>query len=341
MPQVRFTYSTAITIPLLLGRVWKQLTLMLISLYAFEEFARAVGLWQERRHIWWARLLIVVLYVPVVSDRYGIFMAMPAYILLFSFVIAVMRDTYEGMIQRTSLTALGVLYFGWFTAHMGFLLNFADGAAALLVMLMLVVLNDASAYLIGSTIGRHKLSPNLSPNKTAEGMLGAMAVTVTATFALAWALPPMPTPLLALLGLLIALGGTLGDLDIGTPRGEYVVVLEGADPAEAAVDDDTVREALRFLELQGALRIKAGPGGGEHVVLEQALDTPCNGLRGAVLHQQSRAPVLQNLFRSAAAGRHDRLARGERLQTPLDMQMVRERYVDRINLRIVQQRFVA
>ncbi len=39
------------------------------------------------------------------------------------------------------------------------------------------------------------------------------------------------------------------------------------DPEHRMVDDlgvarATVREALRFLELQGALRIKAGPGGG-------------------------------------------------------------------------------
>lgn len=38
--------------------------------------------------------------------------------------------------------------------------------------------------------------------------------------------------------------GTLGDIDPGTPRGEYVVVLEGAPPADPA-DDDTVRAELR------------------------------------------------------------------------------------------------
>jgi phosphatidate cytidylyltransferase len=191
-----------------------QAALLLLSLYAFEEFARAVGLWRERRYMWWARGMIALVYVPVFLHRYGIFMAMPAYVILLAFIIAVARDIYRGMIQRTCLTALGVLYFGWFLAHLGFLMNFRGGAAALLAVLMLVVLNDASAYLIGSTIGRHKLSPNVSPNKTIEGMLGAMAVTMAATFALRWALPPLPLPLVLLLGLLIGLGGTLGDLSI-------------------------------------------------------------------------------------------------------------------------------
>jgi 16S rRNA (cytidine1402-2'-O)-methyltransferase len=39
--------------------------------------------------------------------------------------------------------------------------------------------------------------------------------------------------------------GTLGDIDIGGPRGEYVFVLEGAPVDDQPDDDDTVRAALR------------------------------------------------------------------------------------------------
>jgi 16S rRNA (cytidine1402-2'-O)-methyltransferase len=39
--------------------------------------------------------------------------------------------------------------------------------------------------------------------------------------------------------------GTLGDIDIGGPRGEYVFVLEGAPVDDQPVDDNTVRAALR------------------------------------------------------------------------------------------------
>ena len=39
--------------------------------------------------------------------------------------------------------------------------------------------------------------------------------------------------------------GPLGDLDIGAPRGEYVLVVEGAPVDDRPVSDDDVREALR------------------------------------------------------------------------------------------------
>ena len=39
--------------------------------------------------------------------------------------------------------------------------------------------------------------------------------------------------------------GTLGTVDVGTPRGEYVVVVEGRRTDDAPVDDDSIRRALR------------------------------------------------------------------------------------------------
>ena len=47
---------------------------------------------------------------------------------------------------------------------------------------------------------------------------------------------------------------TLGDVDVGEPRGEYVIVVAGAPTAETAVDDDVVRAALREELATGASR---------------------------------------------------------------------------------------
>lgn len=48
--------------------------------------------------------------------------------------------------------------------------------------------------------------------------------------------------------------GTLGDVDIGEPRGEYVLVVAGAPVVTARPDDDTVRAALRDELAAGASR---------------------------------------------------------------------------------------
>jgi 16S rRNA (cytidine1402-2'-O)-methyltransferase len=39
--------------------------------------------------------------------------------------------------------------------------------------------------------------------------------------------------------------GTLGSIEVGEPRGEYVVVLAGRRAEERVVDDDVIRNELR------------------------------------------------------------------------------------------------
>lgn len=42
----------------------------------------------------------------------------------------------------------------------------------------LIWINDTAAYLFGSWLGRHKMTPRLSPNKTWEGFIGGMLLTL-------------------------------------------------------------------------------------------------------------------------------------------------------------------
>ena len=209
-----FIMAPLITVPLILGRYWIQAAFLVMSLYAFEEYSRAVGLWRHRPHVWLARTCIVLIYVPVAISWFALFVAMPAYLIIIIFAFPVARDEYEGMIQRTCLTVLGVLYFGWFLAHLAFLMNVAAGRALLPAFLLVVVVNDSAAYLIGSSFGRRPLVPKMSPNKTVEGTLGALAITMGVMFAVRFALGEISLLHLLLLGFLLSVGGTVGDLTI-------------------------------------------------------------------------------------------------------------------------------
>lgn len=47
-----------------------------------------------------------------------------------------------------------------------------------LLVFFLLWINDSGAYIVGSLIGRHKLSPSISPNKTWEGFIGGCLLTI-------------------------------------------------------------------------------------------------------------------------------------------------------------------
>ncbi|MBS0622779.1 MAG: phosphatidate cytidylyltransferase [Verrucomicrobia bacterium] len=75
------------------------------------------------------------------------------------------------------------------------------------------VLTDMGGYFVGKGLGRRKLAPRLSPNKTIEGAIGGVVFGVG--FAILWRFAD-PTQaswgLIVIMGLLLSLGGQLGDL---------------------------------------------------------------------------------------------------------------------------------
>jgi phosphatidate cytidylyltransferase len=69
------------------------------------------------------------------------------------------------------------LAFRWTPTHG--LEPLSDTATSLILYLIIVVkISDVGAYLVGSSIGRHKLFPRISPGKTWEGLAGGLLVGV-------------------------------------------------------------------------------------------------------------------------------------------------------------------
>ncbi len=92
--------------------------------------------------------------------------------------------------------------------------GYFDGTFALLVFL-LIWINDTGAYLIGCTIGKHKLYPKVSPKKSVEGLLGGFVLTLALSFCIPLLLPSLEKMTLIsapIFGLIVAAMGTLGDL---------------------------------------------------------------------------------------------------------------------------------
>ena len=112
-----------------------------------------------------------------------------------------------------ALAVTGGLYVGLAGAHFILLRLLPDGERWLLLTLTGTWLADSGAYLIGSRMGRHKMTPTLSPKKSWEGLAGgvlfgmALNPIVSAWFGLPWLHG-------AALGLSGAIIGTLGDLSI-------------------------------------------------------------------------------------------------------------------------------
>jgi len=81
-----------------------------------------------------------------------------------------------------------------------------------LASIITVVVTDVGAYATGLRFGRHKLAPNISPGKTWEGFAGSIVFAVVAGILLAILMLHQPWWIGLIMGVLLALVGTAGDL---------------------------------------------------------------------------------------------------------------------------------
>jgi len=71
--------------------------------------------------------------------------------------------------------------FGYIALPMGFLVQIRgqwSGAFLLLYLLLLVWAGDVFAYFVGRSLGRHRMSPRVSPNKTWEGAIASLLASM-------------------------------------------------------------------------------------------------------------------------------------------------------------------
>ena len=216
-----------VMIPIVLGTFFlgREATIVGVTLLAaigFKEFARATGLYED----WWMTgivyLAIVALgAVSLVPDPrlgspgwYGFFMAAPVFVIAAILLVPIARNRARGQLQKVALAILGFIYFGWMFMHLGFLANTGNAYGYLLFLVFAVELNDVAAFTFGRMFGKRKLRERISPNKTLAGSVGAIAVSLVLPWLLSFSFPHFSPALLVLTGLIVGVGGQLGDLVI-------------------------------------------------------------------------------------------------------------------------------
>lgn len=205
-----------------LGRAAFIAGVTLLAIIGFKEFARATGLYAD----WWLTGLVylsiatlgIASYMPDprldYQGWYGLFIALPAYVIAAIVLVPILRNRAKGQLQQVALAIVGFLYFGWMFSHLGFLANASHAYGYLLYLVFAVEINDVAAFTFGKMFGRHKLRENISPNKTIEGSLGAIGVSLLMPFLLWFSFPHFEPWHLLLTGLIVGVGGQLGDLVI-------------------------------------------------------------------------------------------------------------------------------
>lgn len=154
------------------------LVIILLVLLAANEYLRMIDFRRSGLVERWG--LNVLLAAPVIVACFspqsasllaallGTFFALTCYLL-------VRHKSLDDGFTLLSRLIFGEFYIGMLGAHLVLLRLLPEGGSWLIIASAVTACSDSGAYFVGKTIGKRKLCPTISPNKTIEGALGGLA----------------------------------------------------------------------------------------------------------------------------------------------------------------------
>ena len=138
------------------------------------------------------------------------------------------RQMFKGLQEVSPLptmayTLFGLLYVIWmfnFVNKIVYALPKVDhhvtGQFYVLYLIVVTKFSDMGAYLTGTVVGKHKMVPHISPKKTWEGFVGALAFSTLGSYGMYWLMPHHLVRLnwthATVLGLVLGFAAIVGDL---------------------------------------------------------------------------------------------------------------------------------
>ena len=179
-------------------------SLVLFGLTSFLAFREYVTLTPTRpgdhRALFWSFFVITPLQYYFISiSWYGMFIILiPVYAFLFVATLAAVAGDCDKFLERTAKIHWGLMVCVYCISHAPALLTLnipgyeGQNGKLLFFFVLVVQISDVFQYIWGKMVGKRKVAPKVSPNKTWEGLIGGVATSSLIGASLYWATPFSP-----------------------------------------------------------------------------------------------------------------------------------------------------
>jgi len=151
------------------------LLLSALCLVAMQEFF-AMSLPERRTELLAFSVLgALTVATPLLGNSLPVIMAMAVAFLLVCFHFLFRLRTINTVASELSLVITAFIYIPFLLIHLMMIRLLPQGSSWLLLIMLIVMTNDATAYYVGSAFGKHRLYEAVSPKKSIEGALGGLA----------------------------------------------------------------------------------------------------------------------------------------------------------------------
>jgi len=183
---------------------------ILLGMKEFYRLALPDAGWMEQGIGITCGLILAMLFSYGAGKLFSVFLVLTLLMLCTLFMI--ISNNLSKAMANLSLTFFGIFYVAFLLSHVILIRNHADGREWILFLIITVWAGDILALISGTLFGKHKLYPKISPNKTYEGLLGAIlgSVLIGPIFA-SFFLPSLHPGICLLIAVGIGFLGQLGD----------------------------------------------------------------------------------------------------------------------------------
>jgi phosphatidate cytidylyltransferase len=175
-------------------------------------------------------LAIPIQYYWIDIGWYGMFIVfIPVYMFLILPVRLVLSKETAGFVASASQIQWGLMAFVFGLSHLGLLFTLrpapgqiVNGRMLVLFLVFVVEMSDVLQFVWGKTLGRHKIIPMVSPNKTWEGFIGGIASATALSLGIRF-LTPFSVVETILVSLLITIAGFCGGAVMSAVKRDFGV----------------------------------------------------------------------------------------------------------------------
>lgn len=175
----------------------------------------------HRLVLFWAYMTIPIQFSLIYLGWYGMFIVfIPVYMFLLIPIQAIIVGETKNFLRSIATVQWGVMLMVFGLSHLAFLLvlpgreESVAGAGLVLFLVVLTQANDVAQFIWGKMLGKKKIIPKVSPNKTWAGFIGGVLTTTVLAVILAPLITPFSLLASIIAGLYIGLTGFIGDVNI-------------------------------------------------------------------------------------------------------------------------------
>lgn len=151
------------------------LLLAMLSMLGMQEFFAMALPARKNELLPFSLLGALIVVTPLLTDGRIFIMSLTAAFLLAGFHFLFRLRDISTVARDLSHVVTALIYIPFLIAHLMMIRLLPSGSSWLLLIMFIVMTNDAAAYYIGSAFGKHRLYEAVSPKKSVEGALGGLA----------------------------------------------------------------------------------------------------------------------------------------------------------------------